>query len=165
MLTNHRRDTAAPLFRFLAHSAVTLAACTAFIAPAGAATDATQALTDLIQRFTEAQRDMDAPTLKNLTAENYIEISPLGEVDPREKMLSFYVKDDKRVAPAVTVDETQTRLLGTTAVVIARVSYSRAVDGPQRTFSLRSVFVAEKAGAAWKLVSAQYTPIRPKNPG
>lgn len=109
---------------------------------------------------------MDAPALAALTAENYIEISPLGEVDPREKMLTFYVKDDKHVLPAMTVDDITTRLLGGTAVVIAKISYSLVSEGQHHIFSLRSTFVAEKIAGVWKLVSAHYTPIHaPKSPG
>jgi uncharacterized protein (TIGR02246 family) len=119
------------------------------------------AVNDLVQRFTTAQSAVDRATLEALTADNYIEISPLGEVDPREKMLSFYVKkDDKPITP-VTVDEITTRVLGNTAVVLAKVSYAMTVGGQTRTASMRSTFVALQQGGVWKLVSAQYTPIRP----
>jgi ketosteroid isomerase-like protein len=145
--------------------ALLLGSCVMFTLPVQAAEDAGKSVTDLVQRFTQAQGAMDAPGLAAMTAENYIEISPLGEVDPREKMLTFYVKDDKHVPPTMTVDEMTTRVFGETAVVIARISYSLVNEGQPRTFSLRSTFVAEKVGGAWKLVSAHYTPIRPKNPG
>jgi hypothetical protein len=36
---------------------------------------------DLVQRFIQAQKSFDPPTLKKLTADNYIEVSPLGEVE------------------------------------------------------------------------------------
>lgn len=121
---------------------------------------ASQDVETLVQRFTAAQSGFDPATLKSLTADNYIEISPLGDIDPREKMLSFYVKKDDKPRPAILVDELSTRVLGDSAVTIARVSYSMMAGGQSRTFSLRSVFVAAKQGKEWKLVSAQYTPIR-----
>jgi uncharacterized protein (TIGR02246 family) len=119
------------------------------------------AVNELVQRFATAQSTVDRATLAALTLENYIEISPLGEVDPRDKMLSFYVRKDDKPTPAITVDEITTRVLGTNAVVLAKVSYAMTVGGQTRTASLRSTFVALQQDGAWKLVSAQYTPIRP----
>jgi ketosteroid isomerase-like protein len=150
----------------LAKFAVLLSTCATILSPVQAATDAVTPVTELVQRFTNAQAAMDAPTLAALTADNYIEVSPVGEVDPRDKMLTFYVKDDKRVLPAMKVEDMTARLLGETAVVIAKITYSQVIEGQTRAFSLRSTFVAERIGGAWKLVSAQYTPIRPsRNPG
>jgi ketosteroid isomerase-like protein len=120
-----------------------------------------QSVSELVQRFTTAQGTFDRTALEALTAENYIEISPLGEVDPRAKMLSFYVKHDDKPLPAITVDEIAPRVLGNTAIVLAKVSYAMTVGGQTRTSALRSSFVAQQQDGAWKLVSAQYTPIRP----
>jgi len=120
-----------------------------------------QSVNELVQRFTTAQSTFDRAGLEALTAENYVEISPLGEVDPRAKMLSFYVRKDDKPLPAITVDEISTRVLGNIGIVLAKVSYGMTVGGQTRTFSLRSTFVASQEGGAWKLVSAQYTPIRP----
>lgn len=130
------------------------------ITAAHAATPA-QSVSELVQRFATAQGTFDRTALEALTAENYIEISPLGEVDPRAKMLSFYVKHDDKPLPAITVDEITPRVLGNTAIVLAKVSYAMTVGGQARTSALRSSFVALQQDGAWKLVSAQYTPIRP----
>lgn len=120
-----------------------------------------QSVSELVQRFTTAQGTFDRAALESLTLENYIEISPLGEVDPRAKMLSFYVKHDDKPLPAMTVDEIMPRVLGKFAVVLAKVSYAMTVGGQTRTSALRSSFVAQQQDGVWKLVSAQYTPIRP----
>ena len=130
------------------------------ITPAHAATPE-QSVSELVQRFTTAQGTFDRAALEALTVENYIEISPLGEVDPRAKMLSFYVKHDDKPLPAITVDEITTRVLGNTAIVLAKVSYAMTVGGQTRTAAVRSSFVALQQHGAWKLVSAQHTPIRP----
>jgi ketosteroid isomerase-like protein len=153
------------IFKTVMKYAVLLCSCAAVMPAGQAAVDPAKPVNDLVQRFTEAQQKMDVPALKALTAENYVEVSPLGEVDMREKMLTFYVRDEKQVPPAMTVEDITTRLLGDTAVVVAKVSYTSVIEGQSRTFSLRSTFVAEKLGGVWKLVSAHYTPIRPKNPG
>ena len=120
-----------------------------------------QSVSELVQRFVTAQGTSDRATLEALTAENYFEISPLGEVDPRAKMLSFYVKHDDKPLPAITVDEIMPRVLGDTAIVLARVSYAMTVGGQTRTSALRLSFVAQQQDGAWKLVSAHCTPIRP----
>lgn len=120
-----------------------------------------QSVSELVQRFTTAQGTFDRTALEALTTENYIEISPLGEIDPRAKMLSFYVKHDDKPLPAISVDEITSRVLGNTAIVLAKVSYAMTVGGQTRTASLRSSFVAQQQDGAWKLISAQYTPIRP----
>lgn len=159
-MPDHRRYPK-NVFNTCVRSALLVACCS--LAPfSQAAFDTAGQVNDLVKRFTEAQQKMDVPTLQALTAENYVEVSPLGEVDTRERMLTFYVKkDEKQALPALTVEDSTARLLGDTAVVIAKVSYASVVEGQNRTFSLRTTFVAEKRNGVWKLVSAQYTPIRP----
>lgn len=147
------------------HLAMLMCCSAAVVPPSQAGADPAQPVAELVRRFTEAQREMDVATLKALTAEQYIEVSPLGEVDHREKMLTFYAKDGGRPAPTALIEESVTRMLGETAIVIAKVSYSTVVEGQKRSFSLRSSFVAQKLNGDWKLVSAHYTAIRPKNPG
>jgi len=143
MMLDDRRY-ATNTFRPFVQCALMVACCS--VAPfSQGADDAARSVNDLVQRFTQAQQKMDVPTLQALTAENYIEVSPLGEVDTRDKMLTFYVKkDDRQVLPATTVEDMTTRLFGDAAVVIAKVSYASVIEGQSRTFSLRSTFVAEK---------------------
>jgi ketosteroid isomerase-like protein len=147
----------------VAQLAALVALCGGLMSPAQAAPDAAVPVTELVQQFTNAQAAMDAPTLAALTADNYVEVSPLGEVDPRDKMLTFYAKDQKRALPTMKLEDATTRVLGDTAIVIAKITYSQVIEGQSRAFSLRSTFVAGKVGGAWKLVSAQYTPIRPSS--
>lgn len=146
-------------------SAVLVCGCAATLASGQAATDPAAPVTELVRRFTEAQVAMDVPTLKALTEDSYIEVSPAGEVDPRDKMLTFYIKDEKRTLPTMQIEDSATRIVGDTAVVIAKISYATMVEGQSRNFSLRSSFVAQKGSSGWKLVSAHHTAIRPKPPG
>lgn len=136
-------------------------AATAMTPVAGQATDVA-AVAELVNKFTQAQVQKDALALRALTAEQYVEISPLGEVDAREKMLSFYVKDAAYVPPAVTLDERTVSLLGDTAVIVARLNFTMSQAGQTRSFAMRSSYVAHKDAGQWKLVSMQATPIRPK---
>ena len=121
----------------------------------------------LIERHAQAQSTFDQATLRATTAENYVEISPVGEVDSREKMLSFYAPELKRPAPQVQVEEPVVRIIGDkadTALVSARLSYSMNQGGVARQFAMRGGYVARLVGQQWLLVSAQYTGIRPPKP-
>ena len=137
------------------------AACfsTHAIAQDGDGTDAA-AVTDLVRKFLDAQSRHDVPALRSLTAEQFVEISPLGEVDPREKMLGFYAGEASPTRPAIALDEREVRIVGDSAIVTVKLSFN--VGGQTR--SLRAGFVAHKDGVQWKLVSAQHTPMRPAKP-
>jgi ketosteroid isomerase-like protein len=115
---------------------------------------------DAVGKFLDAQAHYDVPALRALTAEQFVEISPLGEVDPRDKMLGFYAKDAPPGAPIPVIDERQVRVFGDSAIVTVRINFT--ISGQSR--SLRSSFLARKEGAQWKIVSAQHTPMRPAKP-
>ena len=99
-----------------------------------------------------------------LTTDDYVEISPIGEIDPRDKMLGFYDPAKKVEGPAMTVSDTNVRMVGRdTAIAVTTISYSLPGKDGSRAVSIRAVFVAERDGRMWKLASAQYTPIRTKS--
>jgi ketosteroid isomerase-like protein len=99
--------------------------------------------------------------LRAITADNYIEISPLGEVDSREKMLSFYDADKRGAAPAIRIDEPSVRTFDQSAIVNARLTYDIGAQGQTRSVAMRASYVARRQEGKWQLVSSQYTPIRP----
>lgn len=132
---------------------------------AGAATaapDESGALVALIQRHAQAQNAFDQQALKAMTAKDYVEISPVGEVDSREKMLSFYAPEQKQPSPALQVDEQAVRIFGDTAIISAQLTYTLSQEGATRSFALRGGYVARRVDNQWLLVSAQYTGIRPQ---
>lgn len=154
-------------------SVITVAAF-ALASPAGAAdrlpASATKQIqlsievVDLVQAFMKAQHDFDQAALRALTADSYAEISPIGELDPRDKMLGFYDPAKKIDGPAMTLSDTTVRAVGRDgAVLVTTISYQLPTKDGLRTVSLRAGFVAQRIGGAWKLVSAQYTPIRAKS--
>ncbi len=148
-------------FSTLALSGAAVFSSAVLAAPAEPAT----AVLELVQRHVAAQGAFDVEALKLLTADNYVEVSPVGEVDPREKMLGFYAAENKRPAPTVTVEEPVTRLFGDMAVVIAKLGFKiNGPDGKPRSISMRASFVALMSGAGWKLISVQYTGISAPRP-
>ena len=95
---------------------------------------------------------------------DYIEIPPLGEVDPRDKVLDFYKPADKpaNLQVAVSADEFTIRAYDNFAVVIARVTFRATMDRkPMPPRSIRATYACRWQKGEWKIASAQYTTIRP----
>ncbi|WP_375404106.1 nuclear transport factor 2 family protein [uncultured Sphingomonas sp.] len=119
------------------------------------------ALARLVDGFVDAQRRYDPRALSELTTLDYIEVSPVGDVDTREEMLSFYAPEKKRPAPQITVSERMVRSQGTEAIMLAKLSMAVPVPGGgTRSIDMRATYVARRVGGDWRLASAQFTPIR-----
>jgi hypothetical protein len=125
-------------------------------------------LTVLVRQMTNAQSKFDPTTLERIYASDFIEISPIGKVDPREKTIGFYKPeanpDRDKVKTAVTTDEFVIRTYGNFAVVIARITFVQAEPSARPPFSVRATLVCRKEKGAWKIGSAQYTGIRLPRP-
>lgn len=131
-------------------------------APASSAPNNVEAaLSRLVDGFVDAQRRYDPRTLSELTTVDYIEVSPVGDVDTREEMLSFYAPAKKQPAPAITVSERTVRSHGDEALMLAKLTMSvPAPGGGVRAINMRATYVARRVGRNWRLAAAQFTPIR-----
>lgn len=125
-----------------------------------------EALKKAVDNMTTAQADYDAGALDRLFTEDFIEVSPAGEFDPRDKVISFYSADSKAKAGGaeIRIDENfrSIRVYGNTAIVIAELSYFITQQGktmPPRKMMI--TIVGRKAKGKWKIASAQYTGVRP----
>jgi uncharacterized protein (TIGR02246 family) len=123
------------------------------------------ALKSLVKQMTNAQSNYDSVALDKIFTADYIEISPVGEFDPREKVLGFYKPELKPPADKMTVSTEATefsiRVYDKFAVVITRLNYTMTSDGkPLPPRSIRVTLVCKKEKGAWKIASAQYTGIR-----
>jgi ketosteroid isomerase-like protein len=124
-------------------------------------------LISVVKQMVDAQGAFDMAALEKLTTADYIEISPLGEFDPREKMLGFYKPElkPKNMEIKNDADEFSIRDYGKFAIVIVRLNFLITSDGktaPPR--SMRATYVCRKEKNAWKIASAHYTGIRPSAP-
>jgi len=120
-------------------------------------------LTGLVRQMANAQVGFDVPTLDHIFTSDYIEISPAGEFDPREKVLGFYKVDAKPNAiPALEISEFSIRNYGKFAIVIAKFTYTTSPTLPTR--SMRATFVCRREKNVWKIASSQYTGIRQPPP-
>ena len=116
----------------------------------------------LVDHFDAARIQHDSAKLSETAASDYEEISPVGEVDDREKVLGFYASELKRTAPAMTSEPLVIRSRGDVAIITTRESFT-IPGGPVRSVRVR--YVAERAASKWLLVSAQYTSIPPAKAG
>jgi uncharacterized protein (TIGR02246 family) len=127
------------------------------------------ALTALVRQMTDAQMSYNPQALDKIFTADYIEISPVGEFDTREKVLGFYKPEAKpdasKMTAAVEATDFSIRRYENFAVVIARLNFLRTVEG--KTFppiSMRATIVCRKEKGEWKIASVQYTGIRPPQP-
>jgi len=123
------------------------------------------ALKSLVKQMTDAQAAYQPDVLDKILTADYIEISPVGEFDPREKVLGFYKPELKppaeKMSMTTEVTDYSIRVYGKFAVVIARLNYSMTSEGkPLPPRSIRATYVCKKEKGAWKIASAQYTGIR-----
>lgn len=113
-----------------------------------------------------AQENYDTATLEKVYAADYIEISPKGEIDERDKAIGFYkienVEEIKAKTPNYILDELKVRHYGKFAIVITRFSIGSKTDISKKPNALGIVVYAlRKEKGAWKIYSAQFTPFPP----
>lgn len=139
-------------------AAVLIAATVA--SPAAARVADTMAVEHVVDRFNAARAAFDAAALGDTLAPDYQEISPVGDVDDRAKVLGFYGADRRRAGPAIQSSERHSAIHGAFGIATERLSFAMTrPDGVTMTRSLRARYVAVRRGAGWQLVSAQYTPV------
>lgn len=114
------------------------------------------------KKAVEAQETYDPAALEKIYASDYIEISPKGEIDVREKAIGFYKVDDVEKAKARTpkyiLDEFQVRNYGKFAMVISKFSIQFKNDATKPPSPVGLVLYAlRKEKGEWKIYSAQFT--------
>ena len=124
-------------------------------------------LKSLVKQMTDAQINYQPEILDKIFTSDYIEISPVGEFDPRKKVLGFYKPELKpdggKMSAAIEPTDFSIRLYDKFAIVITRLNYAVTIEGkPAPPRSLRATIVCRKEKGAWKISSAQYTGIRPQ---
>jgi len=136
-----------------------IAAC---MSTAGAQTSPEAAVSDLVKKFLAAEQAYDSKALAQLIREEYVEVSPAGEVDAHDQFLGFYAPDKKAEWPPVQTSEEQVRVVGDTAIQIVKFTYTMASPGGGAPMirEIRGSFTARQEKGTWKLLGAQYTGIR-----
>ncbi len=124
------------------------------------------AILGTINDLVTAQTAYDLKTIDRILSTDYIEVSPVGEFDPRAKVLSFYSPEAKaaaaKISAKVSVAEPSVRVYGDLAIAIVKLEYTMTAEGkPMPPRAIRATYVFRKSGKDWKIASAQYTGIRP----
>ena len=119
----------------------------------------------LVSAFSAARAQFNPQALDALLTSDYVEVSPIGEVDRRQAVLGFYAPDKATPAPPLTLGTDDVRRYGNIAVVVGSVDY--AIPGPNGAIvkrTMRVTYVARRIARRWLMASAQYTGVRPTRP-
>jgi len=142
-------------------------ALVAGVGQARAADTTEQQLHAATQAVLDAQRTFDQAALDALLAPDYLEISPVGDVDDRAEVLSFYNADAKAKATAggmvplsSLASDTNVRIDGDHAIVIALDTVRIKTGEAEREVAMRLAFHFRRIDGKWLLQTAQYTPQR-----
>jgi uncharacterized protein (TIGR02246 family) len=124
------------------------------------------AFRSIVKQMLDAQTAFDAAALDKIYTADYIEISPAGEFDPREKVLGFYKPelkpDPAKVSVSVEASDFSIRNYEKTAIVITKLTFNVTAEGQQvPPRNMRATVVFRKENGSWKIASVQYTGIRP----
>lgn len=118
----------------------------------------------VVQGLADAQRMFDPAAMDRLLADDYVEVSPVGDVDSRAKVLSFYSPEARGKGPqpsSVVLDEPNIRTYGEHAIAIVRQTINLEVGGAARAVTMRVTAQLRKQAAGWRIASVHYTPIPP----
>lgn len=146
--------------------ALSLCAMSALSVTAFAADDGPR-LRAIAQSVLDAQIRFDVPALDKVLAADYVEVSPVGDVDTRAEVLGFYAPQareqmlSKGVEPvSATLGEPQLQIDGDHARLIALNTAKLRIQGAEQQRQLRAVFEFRRDDGDWKLASATYVPYR-----
>ncbi|RYG34907.1 nuclear transport factor 2 family protein [bacterium] len=121
-----------------------------------------------LQAFAEAVRTLDGKALEPLLHRDYVEVSPLGDVDPRVKVLSYYeipAENRPKEYPKFRMEDLIIRTpTSDTAVAIFKQTAIFATGPMKGERSFRATAMLRKEGDKWLMYSFQATPLRPAKP-
>jgi uncharacterized protein (TIGR02246 family) len=140
-----------------------LLAVIAALATTQAPTSAERAVVAVVQQLADAQRTFDQAALDRLLTADYVEVSPVGDVDERAKVIGFYSADAKAKSPEVSsivIDEPRVRIDGNHATVIVRQTTNVGPAGASRAVVMRVTAHLRQGGNDWRIASTHYTGIR-----
>jgi len=128
-----------------------------------ASSSAERAVVAVVQQLADAQRTFDQAALDRLLTADYVEVSPVGDVDERAKVIGFYSADAKAKSPEVSsivIDQPTVRIDGTHAIVIVRQTTNVGPAGASRAVVMRVTAQLRRSGNEWRIASTHYTGIR-----
>ena len=128
-----------------------------------ASSSAERAVVAVVQQLADAQRTFDQAALDRLLTADYVEVSPVGDVDERAKVIGFYSADAKAKSPdvsSIVIDEPRVRIDANHAIVIVRQTTNVGPAGASRAVVMRVTAHLRQSGNDWRIASTHYTGIR-----
>jgi hypothetical protein len=115
----------------------------------------------LVEKQIHAQLAFDADMLEKILDDSYFEVSPVGEIDSKNKVLGFYSNENKKPSPEASLQNVNVRVYQQFAVVIAELVFNVVLpNGKNNTFTMTGSWVITAFEKDPVIVSAQYTPMR-----
>jgi ketosteroid isomerase-like protein len=117
-----------------------------------------------LESYVGAVRTFDVPALERVLAKDYVEVSPLGEVDDRERTLSFYTVPPEKRGPtptSITISELNLRFVTKgVAIAIFRDEVSIEAGGRSMKLAFRVTSTLKLEKRSWVVVSNHFTALR-----
>ena len=99
--------------------------------------------------------------LEDILDDSYYEVSPVGEIDSKNKVLGFYSNENKKPSPEASLQNVNVRVYQQFSIVIAELVFDVVLpNGQNNTFSMTGSWVIAVSEKDPVIVSAQYTPLR-----
>jgi hypothetical protein len=115
----------------------------------------------LVEKQIHAQLAFDADMLEKILDDSYFEVSPVGEIDSKNKVLGFYSNENKKPSPKASLQNVNVRVYQQFSVVIAELVFDVVLpNGQNNTITMTGSWVIAVSEMAPVIVSAQYTPLR-----
>jgi ketosteroid isomerase-like protein len=126
-------------------------------------------LTTFLQRWTDAERVGDTTRIKSMLTDDFVGIGPLGFTLPKAAWLARHETGDVHYE-RFDLDETDTRIHGDAAVVVARHTASGTYQGHPIPEAARATLILLREDTAWRLIGIHLsfiagTPGAPPLPG
>ena len=120
-----------------------------------------------IRSYIQATLDFKPEVLETILHTDYIEISPLGDVDNRKKTISYYQPELKLNTPVPDSFSISEEIIRhpepKTSVVIYQITY-KIVKGDQSVnFAVRATTVVKQNAQGWQIYSNHFTAIKKKS--
>lgn len=129
----------------------------------------THPVESVLRQFIQATLDYDVAKLETLIDPEFIEISPIGEVDPHDVFLGYYKVPVEQRGPkprSFSLEELIVRNPSPdTCVAIYRQKLVLGTEEKPMEMAIRVTSVLKKSKDTWRLYSNQYTGIRAKRAG
>ena len=110
------------------------------------------------QRWVQAHRDLDLPTLEEILAEDYVQIRADGEVIGKAEAMQSYRSGNRRWDLAQS-DQHRLRVYGDVAILVGRWTGRGVNDGEPFDYRARFMAIYVRRDKRWQLAADQSTPL------